>query len=249
MPKKKKIFLSAIVFLILLGAAGFKFGFFKKDEKPKEESASLTENGSAANLNPDEYRSSFSEKSFYELGRSMLGSWRQDHPESSVCPQDAYEINFSINEKGKLIFESWLHCRSFENGVWKLDGDTITVTVGGQETQNKIYIDEDGALWFGNHGEFKRSAEEFSETESLLPLWDKFFAPSAISFDAAKIIAQKSDCAKEGKIAGSWFYNQNTLTWWFDMDIKREGCSPACVVSEETRSAEINWRCTGILIP
>ncbi|KKU82706.1 MAG: hypothetical protein UY09_C0007G0014 [Parcubacteria group bacterium GW2011_GWA2_47_8] len=28
-----------------------------------------------------------------------------------------------------------------------------------------------------------------------------------------------------------------------------DGCNPACVVSEATRAAEVNWRCTGLVVP
>jgi hypothetical protein len=44
-------------------------------------------------------------------------------------------------------------------------------------------------------------------------------------------------------------YNDNSKTWWFETDIERQGCTPACVVSEGTRTAEINWMCTGLVTP
>jgi hypothetical protein len=44
-------------------------------------------------------------------------------------------------------------------------------------------------------------------------------------------------------------YNENSKTWWFETDIARQGCSPACVVSEDARTAEINWMCTGAIMP
>jgi hypothetical protein len=44
-------------------------------------------------------------------------------------------------------------------------------------------------------------------------------------------------------------YNENSKTWWFETSIQRQGCSPACVVSEDTRTAEINWMCTGLIMP
>jgi len=55
-------------------------------------------------------------------------------------------------------------------------------------------------------------------------------------------------CIKGGEALGSGVYNSGTKTWWFDANLNstREGCNPACVVSEETRQAEINWRCTGL---
>jgi formate hydrogenlyase subunit 3/multisubunit Na+/H+ antiporter MnhD subunit len=59
-------------------------------------------------------------------------------------------------------------------------------------------------------------------------------------------IASKSECVSEGALTDNIYYNENTKTWWIDLNIKREGCSPACVVYE-TGYAEINWRCTGLV--
>jgi hypothetical protein len=63
----------------------------------------------------------------------------------------------------------------------------------------------------------------------------------------ARDIAKSSDCMKEGTLKSSFVHNEVTKTWWFDMDVEKEGCNPACVVSEETFTAEINWRCTGLI--
>lgn len=54
-----------------------------------------------------------------------------------------------------------------------------------------------------------------------------------------------SECSKDGAKLENNFYNENTKTWWFDSLAKKSGCNPACVVSENVRAAEINWRCTG----
>jgi len=79
------------------------------------------------------------------------------------------------------------------------------------------------------------------------------FAPcpkinSILSETEARVIAEKS-CIKGGEVLGSGIYNENSKTWWFDANLNstREGCNPACVVSEETKKVEINWRCTGLL--
>ena len=68
-----------------------------------------------------------------------------------------------------------------------------------------------------------------------------------LSMEQAKKIAEASDCMDEGMLTGDYFYNENSKTWWFEMDILKHGCAPACVVSETTGNAEINWRCTGAL--
>ena len=62
-------------------------------------------------------------------------------------------------------------------------------------------------------------------------------------------IAANSECGEAGALLENAFYNDWTATWWIDLDVEREGCSPACVVDVRTRQAEINWRCTGALPP
>lgn len=63
----------------------------------------------------------------------------------------------------------------------------------------------------------------------------------------AKTIAESS-CIKGGEALGSGIYNPYSKTWWFNANLNstHEGCNPACVVSETTKTAEINWRCTGL---
>jgi len=39
--------------------------------------------------------------------------------------------------------------------------------------------------------------------------------------------------------------NEGTGTYWINMNLTKEGCSPACVVDVANQSATINWRCTG----
>jgi len=66
----------------------------------------------------------------------------------------------------------------------------------------------------------------------------------------AKTIAEKT-CIKGGEALGEGSYNENSNTWWFDANLNatKEGCNPACVVDAKTKTAEINWRCTGAIIP
>jgi len=73
---------------------------------------------------------------------------------------------------------------------------------------------------------------------------------SSLTEAQARVIAEKA-CIKGGEALSTGVYNEGTRTWWFDanLDSVHEGCNPACVVSEETQFAEINWRCTGLVIP
>lgn len=71
---------------------------------------------------------------------------------------------------------------------------------------------------------------------------------TTLSEAEAKTIAQNT-CIKGGDSLGEGMHNEGTKTWWFDANLNaaKPGCNPACVVSEETKTAEINWRCTGLL--
>jgi heat shock protein HslJ len=66
----------------------------------------------------------------------------------------------------------------------------------------------------------------------------------------ARALAEAS-CIKGGEALGGVSYNPTSKTWWFDANLNatQPGCSPACVVFEETRTTEINWRCTGLVPP
>ncbi|HEC20959.1 MAG TPA: hypothetical protein ENI70_00400 [Candidatus Peregrinibacteria bacterium] len=74
---------------------------------------------------------------------------------------------------------------------------------------------------------------------------------SALTLEEAIAISQKSECTEKGSLTDNYNYNESTKTWWIDLDMneefKKEFCNPACVVNEETKTAEINWRCTGLL--
>lgn len=72
----------------------------------------------------------------------------------------------------------------------------------------------------------------------------------ALSEAEARVIAEKT-CIKGGETLAPGYYNENSKTWWFDANLNstKPGCNPACVVSAETKTAEINWRCTGLIVP
>lgn len=59
-------------------------------------------------------------------------------------------------------------------------------------------------------------------------------------------IAKLSECGDTLK--GTYMCNDSTEIWWIDLDVEKEGCNPACVINTETDIAEINWRCTGLIL-
>ena len=71
---------------------------------------------------------------------------------------------------------------------------------------------------------------------------------NSMTISDAKEIAKASECGDKF-LDNYHMCNENTGTWWIDLEIEKEGCSPACVVNIVTRKAEINWRCTGLIIP
>ena len=66
-----------------------------------------------------------------------------------------------------------------------------------------------------------------------------------MSLMKAKELAINSECGN--RLTETHVCNENTGTWWIDLDIQQSGCSPACVVDVELQTAEINWRCTGLI--
>ena len=73
---------------------------------------------------------------------------------------------------------------------------------------------------------------------------------ASLSEAEARVIAEKT-CVKGGEVLSAGTYNPNSKTWWYDANLNatHPGCHPACVVSEETKTAEVNWRCTGAIVP
>ena len=100
--------------------------------------------------------------------------------------------------------------------------------------------------------DFMLSTLEFLPSREAGLKWEyciKAGTDEKMGLGEAKEIAQNSECVQEGKLKEERFCNENTGTWWIDLDVQKEGCNPACVVDVATKKAEINWRCTGGLIP
>jgi putative hemolysin len=74
-------------------------------------------------------------------------------------------------------------------------------------------------------------------------------ATPPMSLAEAQQIALQSDCMQVGRLKDTAVYNPNSNTWWIDLDATARGCNPACVVDVATKTAEVNWRCTGGATP
>ena len=78
-------------------------------------------------------------------------------------------------------------------------------------------------------------------------LCTKANSSETLSLTEAKQIALNSECNNGTLKEDTASCNEITGTWWIDLDIQKAGCSPACVINVETKHAEINWRCTGLI--
>jgi|GEM_PF-1218922 plastocyanin len=106
-----------------------------------------------------------------------------------------------------------------------------------------------GGVWYYRSRMAAPVQQPAQEQAIPVPAAQQKMAP--LTMEDAKVIAEKT-CIKGGEaLSGNSFYNENSKTWWFDANLNatQKGCNPACVVSEETRTAEINWRCTGLISP
>lgn len=86
--------------------------------------------------------------------------------------------------------------------------------------------------------------------QKCLRSWEEPCIANTHDISWARGVAQASACVEKGTLRDEYVFNENSLTWWIDMDVANApGCAPACVVSEPNGEAEINWRCTGALPP
>jgi len=96
--------------------------------------------------------------------------------------------------------------------------------------------------------EEKQEEKEKQKEEKTVDLCVKKDTNYQLTFDEAEEIAKNSECLQEGKLKETYFCNEYTGTWWLDLNVeKKPGCNPACVINVETKKAEINWRCTGLI--
>ncbi len=72
---------------------------------------------------------------------------------------------------------------------------------------------------------------------------------SKMTLEEAREISLTGGCSEEGLVGVLADCNSGTGTWWIEFtptEVK-EGCYPACVVNVETKEAEVNWRCAGLI--
>lgn len=127
--------------------------------------------------------------------------------------------------------------------------NTLFVGIGLAVFLIIFYIWNTGAL--NNYLPFFMTTDGWNTYEREINAPQAEGSTPALTEAEARSIAEQA-CIKGGDaLASGGMYNPNSRTWWFDANLNgtREGCSPACVVSEDTKTAEINWRCTGLIVP
>jgi hypothetical protein len=91
--------------------------------------------------------------------------------------------------------------------------------------------------------------EIMKETKEKLEDMSVCVSPDGVrmNYSDAELIAEKNCLG--GSLKEEHFCNDYTGTWWIDFapNEPKEGCNPACVVDIENKTAEINWRCTGLI--
>jgi hypothetical protein len=70
----------------------------------------------------------------------------------------------------------------------------------------------------------------------------------SMSYYEAKTIATSSECGVNARLLSKRWCNEGTGTWWIALKPYQPnpGCHPACVVDVVTKTAVINWMCTGL---
>jgi hypothetical protein len=115
---------------------------------------------------------------------------------------------------------------------------TTNLTTNNNGSQS--CVTSEGYSWCGVMKKCIKISEEKCEAENT--------TKSTLSETQARVIAENT-CIKGGETLNTGYYNSGTKTWWFDANlnsVNKKICNPACVVSEETNTAEINYRCTGL---
>lgn len=128
-------------------------------------------------------------------------------------------------------------------GVWTLKKHYGPKPVLGGDRDEHGCIGSAGYTWCGIK-------------QKCLRIWEDDCSNSTdakrMTIEEALNIAVKSVCTAKGNLTQNYGYNINSRTWWINLAMKpefaKDMCNPVCVVSEN-KAAEINWRCTGLILP
>ncbi|MFH1538740.1 MAG: hypothetical protein ABIH66_07260, partial [bacterium] len=151
---------------------------------------------------------------------------------------------------GRHVVVVWSAGKKFELPA---PPDARVVDMVGREaeiSENKLEITGSPVyIVLSDQGSAEAWGEVFGESKSENDgeICTKAGTDLNMTYEEAVGIAASSECTQDGKLKEEHFCNENTGTWWIDLEIDKKGCYPACVVNVGTKEAEINWRCTGLI--
>ncbi|MFO7966159.1 MAG: hypothetical protein R6U44_00975 [Archaeoglobaceae archaeon] len=122
------------------------------------------------------------------------------------------------------------YCRGGTASVEDLDNGDWVVVTGQLKQREDLSVSETPVLWAYN---VEKVPQDYCCKDTM----------ECMSITEARKIAVNSECGDN--LTDSYTCNNNSGTWWIDLDIEKKGCNPACVVDVIDKQAEINWRCTG----
>lgn len=194
---------------------------------------------------------------YFFIQKDFAGDWRAKKYKEEKIITDGVEGNLSL----------WLICDSETPEEWEKCYQQLNINNYDKATLH-AWLEKDGERWDISYKVWKRGEndenKEFQRLSQILSTFKVLSQESclkegtnfSLDYQEAVKITEKSECLEQGQLKESdacnapdshCFCNENTGTWWIDLDINKPGCLPACVIDVVTKQATINWRCTGAI--
>ncbi len=126
------------------------------------------------------------------------------------------------------------------------------IEINAEEELN-INISGNGSVFYAGNPKITQKISGYGKIEQIEDFEVETNNSELSEQEAYDIARENDECAKTGILTDTHTYNNSTKTWWIDLErmpeLEKDGCNPACVVSEDTKTAEVNWRCTGVVAP
>jgi hypothetical protein len=104
--------------------------------------------------------------------------------------------------------------------------------------------------WNNDQENNESLSDDLDDGEEMVDIDDVVLATLTME-EAQQIAMMSEECSMTGVLSDNFTYNNSSKTWWVDLDrmpeLANDGCNPACVIWEATSTAEVNWRCTGLI--
>ncbi len=148
--------------------------------------------------------------------------------------------------------ESFLINNGFEKDLYNMTDATISGLMGYKKDRIVCTVAGGATGYREAEGQWISPEPDINDIEIKCGRLEQSIGEAQISLDEAFAIAgENRECANSGVLSDNYVYNSDTKTWWIDLErvpeLENDGCNPACVVNEEIKTAEVNWRCMGVL--